>query len=236
MRIALISDLHANRPATEAVLAHIDRQKPDAIYCLGDLVGYGPEPAAVIELIRSRGIPCVEGNHDAGVNGHMPADHFREPNRSLIIRTRELLGPDQLAYLRDLPLTRELETDGLRLIFTHASPVQPERWNYLNSAVKCRQVLGQVPHDIVFVGHTHIPSVVAAELGVFGVEKGMRYVMNPGAIGQNRDGDLRAAYGLFDTTAFTWTPFRVPYPVEETLGAYTALGIDRDTAERLLHV
>src|SRR5690606_9535040 len=148
-----------------------------------------------------------------GVNGRMPADHFREPNRSMILRARTTLDAADLDFLKALPLMRTLEADDLFLQLAHASPVDPERWTYLNSAVKCRQVLEQVDADLVLVGHTHIPSVVAAELGVFGFEPGMRYVLNPGAVGQNRDGDLRARYAVLDTAAFTSTPHAVPYPV-----------------------
>ncbi len=244
MKVALISDIHANLAALEAVLKHLDQQAPDAIYCLGDLVGYGPQPNEVIDIIRARNIPCVEGNHDAGVTGHMPLDHFREPNRSVIDWTRKNLTPENLAYLKSLPLTRTVEFDPIptshvprpTVYVVHASPVEPHKWQYLNSAVKCRQALDAVPHDIVCVGHTHIPGIVANELGVFGMEKGYRYVVNPGAVGQSRDEDPRAAYAILDLDAFTCTFHRISYPVSETLDAYRALGMDTATGMRLMHL
>lgn len=243
MKLALISDIHANLPALEAVLKHLDAQSPDAIFCLGDLVGYGPQPNEVIDLIRARNIPCVEGNHDAGVTGRMPVDHFREPNRSVISWTRSNITPENMAFLKALELTKEsdypasgVERQSYRALFVHSSPIEPQKWSYLNSAVKCRAVLEQVPHDLVFVGHTHIPGIVADELGVMGMEAGYRYVINPGAVGQTRDEDTRAAYAVVDMAAFTCTFHRVAYAIEETLEAYHGMGVDRATAKRLLHV
>lgn len=236
MKLALISDIHANLAALEAVLHHLDAQAPDAVYCLGDLVGYGPQPNEVIDIIRARNIPCVEGNHDAGATGHMPLEHFREPNRSVIDWTRKNLTPTNLAFLKSLPLTIDVNTTHHSLLTTHASPIEPHKWHYLNSAVKCRKVLETVSADIVCVGHTHIPGLVANELGVFGMEKGYRYVLNPGAVGQSRDEDPRAAYAILDLDAFTCTFHRVSYPVSETLDAYRALGMDTATGMRLLHL
>jgi putative phosphoesterase len=236
MKLALISDIHANLSALEAVLKHLDAQSPDAIFCLGDLVGYGPQPNEVIDLIRARNIPCVEGNHDAGVTGRMPIDHFREPNRSVIAWTRANITPENMAFLKSLELMQSAEYGGRSALFVHSSPVEPHKWSYLNSAVKCRAVLEQVPHDLVFVGHTHIPGIVADELGVMGMEAGYRYVINPGAVGQTRDEDTRAAYAVVDLDAFTCTFHRVSYAIEETLEAYHGMGVDRATAKRLLHV
>ena len=244
MCFALISDLHANLAAFEAVLTHIDAQAPDAIVCLGDLVGYGPQPNEVVDLVRKRGIPCVEGNHDAGVNGRMPVGHFREPNQSVIKWTRDHLTPANLAFLQSLPLMLDASClsptthhqPPTKVLFVHSSPIEPEKWSYLDSAVKCRRVMEQVDADLVCVGHTHIHGIVAAELGVFGFEKGERYVVNPGAVGQNRDGDLRAGYAMLDLVAWTCDFHKISYPVQETLDAFRSLGMDDATGRRLLHV
>lgn len=247
MKIALISDIHGNLPALEACLKKIDALAPDVILCLGDLVGYGPQPNEVIEVIRGRNIPCVEGNHDAGVNGRMPVGFFREPNQSLIRWTAEHLTAENMEYLSGLklsyssgelreayPVLAALPDDYFLMV--HASPSRPERWDYLNSAIACRKVLEEFPHQFVFVGHTHIPALVANELGVFGLEPGFRFVANPGAVGQNRDGDPRACFAVLDTEAFTYTPFRVEYSVQTTLAAYQKVGLDLRTGKRLLHV
>lgn len=244
MKLALISDIHANLAAFEAVLWHIDTQAPDAIVCLGDLVGYGPQPNEVIDIIRARNIPCVEGNHDAGVTGRMPLDHFRAPNRSVIAWTRDNLSPENRTFLQSLPLILDASclpppTSHLpptSILFVHSSPVSPENWTYLDSAIKCRRVMEEVDAELICVGHTHIRGLLAANLGVFGFEKGERYIVNPGAVGQNRDGDPRAGYAILDLKAWTCTFEKITYIIEDTLDAFSELGIDNPTARRLLNV
>lgn len=247
MKLALISDIHGNLAALETVLRRIDQLGADAIVCMGDLVGYGPQPNEVIDLVRERNIPCVEGNHDAGVSGRMPLGFFREPNQSVLRWTIEHLRDDNREWLRALRLT--LTSDQLRkthpafagipdelFYMVHASPDKPERWTYLNSAVLCRKALELVPHTFCMVGHTHIPGVVAGELGVFGMEPGFRYVVNPGAVGQSRDSDQRASFMMLEPLNFRYEHFRVEYPIQATLQAYTALGLDAATGRRLLHI
>lgn len=248
MKIALISDIHGNLTALETVLDKIDLINPDLILCMGDLVGYGPQPNEVIEIIRERNIPCVEGNHDAGVIGRMPFGFFREPNQSVLRWTADNLTPENMSYLKSLKLTitsEELQelrpdldwSDAGKFMLVHASPSHPERWEYLNSAVSCRKALEEFPqYDFIFVGHTHIPAVVANELGVFGLERGFRFVINPGAVGQNRDGDPRACFGILDTATFSYAPYRIDYPLNSTLQAYEKLGLEPRTGRRLLHV
>jgi predicted phosphodiesterase len=248
MIIALISDIHGNLPALEAVLKRIDSIRPDAILCMGDLVGYGPQPNEVIDIIRQRNIPCVEGNHDAAITGRMPMGFFREPNQSLLKWTAENLSEDNLHYIKGLPLTWTPDMlvhagyndfDGLdsnTFIVAHASPVQPERWSYLNSAVLCRKALEVAPQTFCFVGHTHVPGVVANELGVFGMESGFRYIVNPGAVGQSRDSDKRASFGVLDTEAFSYTPYRTDYTIERTLAAYDLQGYEMSVRKRLLNI
>jgi predicted phosphodiesterase len=247
MKLALISDIHGNLPALEAVLKKIDALGADAIVCMGDLVGYGPQPNEVIDLVRSRQIPCVEGNHDAGVNGRMPLGFFREPNQSVLRWTIENLATEHKTWLRSLPL--RIDSNTLRqehpafvgipddlFCMVHASPDTPERWTYLNSAVLCRKALALIDQTFCMVGHTHIPAVVAGELGVFGMEPGFQYVVNPGAVGQSRDSDQRASFIMLEPLAFRYQIYRVEYPVQLTLSAYAALGMDAATGRRLLHI
>jgi len=248
MKIALISDIHGNLVALQAVLKKADALSPDAIVCMGDLVGYGPQPNEVIDIIRQRNIPCVEGNHDAAITGRMPLGFFREPNQTLLKWTMDHLTEENTRYLKGLPLTwtsaglRDAGYPGFEgvddhlFMMVHASPYRPERWSYLNSAVLCRKALEHIPHTFCFVGHTHIPGVVANELGVFGMEPGFRYVVNPGAVGQSRDSDQRASFILLDTDAFTFTIHRVDYTIDRTLAAFDAQGFDMSTRKRLLHV
>jgi predicted phosphodiesterase len=233
MRLALISDIHANLPALRATLTQLDGLGYDDILCLGDLVGYGCQPRECLDLIAGRGIVSLLGNHDAGVAGTLTLNHFREPNRSVIRRTAEMLTDEQIAYLKGLPLT----ADGFDGLWTaaHASPVNPAAWAYLDTARRCREVLDRVPETFVFAGHTHVPGVVANEIGVFGIRPGHRYVINPGSVGQPRDGDRRASAGIFDFEAYTWIPVRAEYDTAAALEGCGDLGLTRETARKLLY-
>lgn len=242
MRLALISDVHGNAPALMAVLQKIDVLGADQILCMGDVVGYGPEPDQCIDLLRERGVACVLGNHDAAVCGRLEASFFLEPNRSLLQWTAENLTDENRAWLEGLKLTlthREIPgvgEEGSPWVMCHASPLNPDRWEWLDSAITCREVLEKTDYQFIFAGHTHVPAVVANEMGIFGLEPGFRYLINPGAVGQSRDRDPRASFGLLDTEAFTYTPFRVDYPLNRTLGAYHRIGIDHAVARRLLNL
>ncbi|AXJ02557.1 Bis(5'nucleosyl)-tetraphosphatase, ApaH [Cyclonatronum proteinivorum] len=232
MLLAVISDLHANLQATEATLEELDRIGPDRVICLGDLIGYGPNPEEVVNLIRERGYETVKGNHDAVVNGAMSFKFFREPNQTLLKKSVEMLSPENKSWLGGLPMT--IESDNW--IAAHAHPLEPGKWGYLDSVLKCHELLRQVSHDIVFVGHTHIGGIVANEFGVFGLKEGYKYVINPGSVGQSRDKDYRASFLTIDLSANTHEFIRVKYDIKETLKAYDRLGIKSSHARFLMQL
>ncbi|MFO8029091.1 MAG: metallophosphoesterase family protein [Cyclonatronaceae bacterium] len=230
MRIAVLSDIHANLPALEACLTKLDSLDFDHVISLGDQVGYGPFPNEVINILRELKIPTVLGNHDAGAVGRIPLNMFREPNHSLLTWTRDNLTAENRTYLLKAPLT--LQED--KWIAAHASPVDPEQWTYLNSAPKCREVLEQVQQTFCLVGHTHVPGVIADRIGVLRVKPGYRYVINPGSIGQPRDSSRMASFGILDTEACTWDHHQVSWQSKETLKGYDRMGFDLETGTRLL--
>jgi predicted phosphodiesterase len=230
MRIAVLSDIHANLPALKAVLEKLDTLPHDGVISLGDQVGYGPFPNEVIDILRERGIPTVLGNHDAGAVGRISLRMFREPNHSLLKWTRDHLTAENREYLLQAPLTLE----GGSWIAAHASPVEPGEWTYLNSAPLCRDVLARIPHTFCLVGHTHIPGVIPDRIGVFRVKPGHRFVINPGSIGQPRDSSRRASFGILDTEAASWEHYQVAWARSETLEGFERLGIDQETGARLL--
>jgi predicted phosphodiesterase len=254
--LALISDIHGNLPAFQAVLERIDQEGVDAILCLGDTVGYGPNPSECIDLMIERGIPSVLGNHDACVIGKLTDNFFSEPNRGLLRWTREHLRPDQMAWLEGLPMTighRTLDNDDSppmrlavegsgevalnpRFIAAHASPINPEQWEWLDSAITCREVLAQVDYDFVFVGHTHVPALVPDQLGVFGLERGYKFLINPGSIGQGRDHDRRASFGILDFGNFTYRNIRVHYDTAILKAQFDKLEYTKEEIRRLINV
>jgi diadenosine tetraphosphatase ApaH/serine/threonine PP2A family protein phosphatase len=199
---------------------------------LGDVVGYGPYPSECIDIIRERNIPTVMGNHDAGVAGELSTKHFKDPNRKLITLTQEILNSDQLNWLRNLPYTiMNSEQDWLAV---HANPKAPEKWEYVDSAIKARTMLGNIDQKLCFVGHTHIPGVVSDQIGIMDFNKEHKYLINPGSVGQSRDGDFRASCCIIDLSNWKIEILRVAYPIEKVLTGLYKLGFSRAEAHRLL--
>jgi len=230
-RIALISDIHGNLPALKAVLEKMDSMDPDFWLCLGDVVGYGPFPSECIDILRERNIRTLLGNHDAGVCGKLSVKHFKNPNRKLIKHTQEIISEEQKKWLFDLPYTI---SDSDIWLAAHATPIHPEKWMYLDSAVKARKVLSEIDFKLCFVGHTHVPAVVADQIGIINFNKEYKYLINPGSVGQSRDNDFRASCMLIDTDKWTIDNLRVEYNTEKVLSGLIELGFSRRESHQLL--
>lgn len=239
MRIALLSDVHGNRPAFEAVLADVDAAGVDAIWCLGDLVGYGAEPDACVALARERCDVCLAGNHDLVVTGDIDIKDF-SPGAAIAAQwTRDTIGPDALEFLRGLrPVDESHEVCAY-----HASPRDPV-WEYVLSGTQADGCMDAMAARIGAVGHSHVAlffqrdggrEVVGAtapagtELDVSSGE----WLVNPGGVGQPRDGDARAAWLLLDTGDWVASWRRVEYPIDEAANAIEAAGLPRSLARRL---
>lgn len=229
MKIAVISDIHSNLQALEASLEAIDNIGVEAIYCLGDVVGYGADPAACVELVRERCTASVRGNHDEAVAMERGLRSIPKDAQAAARHNREALSDEQLRYLADLPLVREI--DGLTLV--HATPQEPESWLRLNSFTRVKEQFNHFGTDICFVGHTHIPGVVSDRLGVLTVRRGHRFMINCGSVGQPRDEDPRASFAIFDTDAFSCEIVRVGYDVEAAAERINAENLPRGLGERL---
>ncbi|MEX0720002.1 MAG: metallophosphoesterase family protein [Balneolaceae bacterium] len=233
-KIALISDIHANLPALQAILKILEKEQPDVWICLGDLVGYGPHPKECIEEIRERNIICVQGNHDAGVAGNLKLQHFKNPNRRLIELSQDLITKEQRKWLSSLPLI--LSDEEQLWIAAHASPVEPEKWQYLESAIKVRILLPKLEQRLCFVGHTHRPAMVSDAIGLNKFEKGHKYFINPGSVGQPRDGDSRASCAIVDTENSIYKNIRASFNVNPVLMDLENLGFSRREAEQMMRV
>lgn len=229
MKILLLSDIHGNFEALQAVMKQAQRLSYDQIICLGDLVGYGPQPQEVISFIRNEGISCVLGNHDAGVAGLLPMDFFRDPNRTLLQKTQQILDNESLAWLQKLPKTITTE----QWIAAHATPLPTAHWPYLDTARACQEVLAQISQELCFVGHTHRSGIVADRIGVFRVTKGNRYVINPGSVGQSREKDKRASFAIVDTEAISCTIHKCEYDKDVVIRLLEDLGFSTAEARRL---
>ncbi len=227
MRIAIVSDVHGNLPAWKAVLLDLASLQADRILCLGDTVGYGPDPAGVLQSIHEHVDDLVLGNHEAALCGRMDPALFDDGARAMLEWTRSRLTPDALAWFAQWPLA--LAAPGFRC--THAHPARPAWFEYVETEADAAAAWEAVPEPLLFVGHSHIPALYvqgasgrphALEIQDFELESGKRYLVNPGAVGQPRDGDVRAAYVLFDTTRRTVQFRRVPYDLDQYRAAVEA--------------
>jgi predicted phosphodiesterase len=234
MRYALISDLHANLEALTAVLDRIDAAGVDHILCLGDLVGYHADPNACVDLVRERGITCIAGNHDLAAIGARDTEHFGAAARVAIDWTRPRLSETNRAYLAGLPLT--LRVGGALLVHGALHP-EPNVELHLSGDRRVRASIERLgtehDTDVCFFGHTHRPVAWRLEAGGLArlhqahthLTRGARWMINPGSVGQSRDGDPRAAFALYDPEARTVTIERVAYDLAGCLRKAAAAGL-----------
>jgi len=240
VRIAVLSDVHSNLHALRAVLAEVDAGQFDEIWCLGDVVGYGPRPSECAVLVRERATLCLAGNHDLVVLGKIPMVAFADDAGIAAQWTQGVLDDDARAFLETLePLATR---PGAELF--HGSPRDPV-WDYVLSEDAARHTFAATSEPLVLVGHSHVALELSSDgLGLHGgkADAGMRLdlsgprrLLNPGSVGQPRDGDPRAAWLEVDKET-GWATFRrTAYPVELTQGEMREQGLPEILAERLEH-
>ncbi|HEY3216993.1 MAG TPA: metallophosphoesterase family protein [Candidatus Eisenbacteria bacterium] len=234
---AIVSDIHGNLEALETVLADIARHRPASIVCLGDFVGYGASPNECIDRLRPLIEHAVVGNHDLAACGKLKLTYFNS-NAALAAQwTETALTAENLQYLRDLPFSvRWLDT-----LLVHASPAQPEDWHYVLSPVEAQMEMDAYAEAVCFIGHSHYPGTfdrynehVRYSRGPeVRLEKGHRYLVNVGSVGQPRDGDPRAAYLLYDDLERVLRHVRIDYDISGAMRRILAAGLPRFLAERL---
>jgi diadenosine tetraphosphatase ApaH/serine/threonine PP2A family protein phosphatase len=240
MRVAIVADVHGNRHAFEAVLDAVEEAGAEELWCLGDLVGYGAEPVACVELARRHAAICLAGNHDLAVRGEIPPEQFT-PGAELALRwTREIVDQATLDYLATLEPQKLDEAVGLY----HASPRDPV-WEYVLSPLQAELCLDRAQHRVSFIGHSHVAlsfsraegAPATGETRADGAELDLaesEWLVNPGSVGQPRDGDPRAAWLLLDTAAWTARYHRTDYDVAGAAAAIRAARLPDSLAERLL--
>ena len=237
MRIAVISDIHSNLGALEAVLGAVGAV--DALWHLGDTVGYGPQPQAVVDRLRAAGAIGVRGNHDDAGGGGTCIEFFNPDGFRAMEWTRTQIDESTRLYLAGLPERRVPEGSGFTL--AHGSPSDPI-WEYLDSPEVAQANLAAFATPYCLVGHTHVPLVFRESRGQMKAMRvdqgrlaldGRRMILNPGSVGQPRDGDPRSSYMLIDTDAAEATWHRVEYDIGATQAAIVAAGLPPHLARRL---
>jgi diadenosine tetraphosphatase ApaH/serine/threonine PP2A family protein phosphatase len=241
--VAVITDIHSNLPALEAVLADIDARDADEIWCLGDVVGYGADPDACTDLVRERSELCLVGNHDLAVLGALDIAAFSEAAADAVEWTRENVAERTLDFLR------ELEPAGLRegIALFHASPRDPV-WEYVLSLEQAHACMEAQPERVALIGHSHVSLFFslpeAASLADtqgsqagdgtrLDLASGGRWLVNPGSVGQPRDGDPRAAWLELDLESRRATFHRLGYDVDRAASAIAEAGLPKRLADRL---
>jgi diadenosine tetraphosphatase ApaH/serine/threonine PP2A family protein phosphatase len=238
MRYAVLGDIHANLEALQAVLAHIKGQDVDELVCTGDVVGYGADPAACLELVSDACRYVVQGNHDEMAASDDHPHNFNAWAEEAVLWTRRQLTADKRLWLNALPLTTRPEPD---LLLVHGSPASPERWYYLELLVYAREAFGAAADAVCFFGHTHRPwlyrlqdnAIAGEHLEVCDLDPQARYLFNPGSVGQPRDRDPRAAYAVYDTEARRVELHRVAYDVDTAMKKIRDAGLPGYLASRL---
>jgi diadenosine tetraphosphatase ApaH/serine/threonine PP2A family protein phosphatase len=245
MKLALLTDLHANRQALEAVWAHAQEQGFDRLVLLGDYVDYGADPVWVLDFVMARvkeGALAVKGNHDDALSGgsdHAMAAHVQ----ATLNWTDQQLSDAHRDFIRALPITLRLGD----CLLTHANAHAPQDWGYIHGRLEASRSLYATDARYVFCGHMHDPHLYHAsgtgKLGEFIPVPGTpielspvrRWLAIPGSVGQPRDGNPAACYALFDTDTATLTFHRVPYDHDAAAASIIAAGLPADLAERLQH-
>jgi predicted phosphodiesterase len=241
MRVAVVSDIHGNRQAFEAVLDAIEAIDCQEMWCLGDLVGYGAEPDACVELARLNAAICLAGNHDLGVRGDLPLEEFSRGAALAAKWTQGQITPETREYLARLkPLNLDEEV-GLY----HASPRDPV-WEYVLSPLQAELCLDVQRHRVCLIGHSHVAlsfmrpegAPASGETRSDGEELDVsdgEWLINPGSVGQPRDGDPRAAWIELDTKNWTVVYRRTEYDVAAAAAAIRAARLPDSLAERLAY-
>jgi predicted phosphodiesterase len=242
MRYALLADIHSNLAAFNAVLSDIKAKgEMTAIWCLGDIVGYGPDPVECIQLLRQQPNACIDGNHDWAAIGRLDISDFNPAAAAAVRWTEHQLGKEEIVYLLSLSLS--LQKDNFTLV--HGSPREPI-WEYLVSSKDAQDNLPHFTTRHCLVGHSHVPLVFECAEGDCHIQKmsadgsldlsemgESRLIINPGSVGQPRDGDPRASYMIYDTQADTIWHYRVEYDVQATQRKMLRYGLPESLSRRL---
>jgi diadenosine tetraphosphatase ApaH/serine/threonine PP2A family protein phosphatase len=240
MRIVILSDVHANLEALAEVEKAVARLSPDAVVCLGDVVGYGASPNECCDRIRRLTQVVLLGNHDAAVAGRMDYTYYYDAARKALDWTAARLAPENLGWLRSLPYTHRQGEVG----YSHGSPILPAEYEYVFALEQARELLPHLARlpEVTFIGHSHLckafalsPGGEVADVGALQlrVQPELRTIVSVGSVGQPRDYDSRACFVTYDTDARVVEYHRVPYDVETSARKIFDAGLAANFGRRL---
>ena len=237
MKFAIFGDIHANQEALQAVLWDAQEQGCASYVCLGDIVGYGANPIECLEAIQQLGCPVVRGNHDEGAASESNLEELNPLAQAALLWTRSQLSPEHRKWLADLKLVRQVRD----FTIVHATLDSPGSWGYVTNRFDAMASFSYQFTQVCFYGHTHVPRIFEKEDSVRAgrghdvqLQRGVKYFINVGSVGQPRDGDWRAAYAIFDAQEQTITIRRLDYDVETAMAKIREAGLPSLLADRLL--
>jgi diadenosine tetraphosphatase ApaH/serine/threonine PP2A family protein phosphatase len=236
MKFAIFGDIHANLEALQAVLWDAQEQGCANYVCLGDIVGYAANPGECLETVRQMGCPVVRGNHDEGASSESNLEELNPLAQTALLWTRQQLTDDQRKWLADLKLVRQVRD----FTIVHATLDSPGSWGYVTNRFDAMASFSYQFTQVCFYGHTHVPrifekddSVRAARGNELQLQRGVKYFVNVGSVGQPRDGDWRSAYAIYDAQAQTVGIRRLEYDIDAAADKIRAAGLPALLAERL---
>jgi len=240
LRYCVFGDVHGNLEALEAVVADARKHGAERFACVGDIVGYGANPAECVDRVQGLTTHIVAGNHDYATVGRTQLEYFNLFARDAIIWTRRQLSPQDKRFLKELPLTRSLD----ELVIAHSTLHAPDEFGYIESDFSARQSFEALEGSLAFVGHSHVPvafffdiehdMVLYTKDAELELDSSTKTIVNVGSVGQPRDDDPRAGYVLYDSTRRIVTLRRVPYNVEAARRKIIAAGLPEVLGTRLV--
>ena len=234
MRMAVISDIHGNLEALEAVLSYIDNNHIESVFCLGDIVGYGPNPNETVALIAERCAHVVIGNHDHAALGLTSTEYFNDFAKISTHWTSNNLSDENKNYLHALDFTYSADN----LLAVHATPSAPQMWHYILSEVDAQHEFKFFDERICFIGHSHFPIIFNDRAGFtraprVKLESGNKFIVNVGSVGQPRDGNPRACFCVYNKDEDLIEFVRLDYDLEKTREKIIRAGLPVFLADRL---
>lgn len=239
MRLALISDIHANLEALEAVFRDIEKEKVETVHCLGDVVGYGSDPSACVTLVDEHCDVKLMGNHEYAILELTSTENYNSAAKQATDWTKEQMSDFDLSTISNFKMSVALDN---KTRVVHASPQEPEKWHYILSPTKAFDAFLSFKENICFFGHTHLPQIYiemddSLPRGKAGhdflPDPDNRYLINVGSVGQPRDNDPRACYVIFDTEEYEIIYQRVEYDIKTTQQKMLQANLPQMLAQRL---
>jgi predicted phosphodiesterase len=242
VKYLIFSDVHGNLEALSVVLEQIEAQKPDKVICLGDVVGYGPNPNECVQYVHEYAHITIMGNHDHAVLGLTDISYFNQYAKLAVLWTRQVLTDDHYRILQKYPLRISEE----QILFVHSTPLHPERWDYIFNPLEGQYYLQHLEEAICFIGHSHQPLFFKKDLEdqiIFDrkfsfslpVQEGCKYIINVGSVGQPRDGNPDASFALYDTEKQIVEVKRLPYDLALTQQKMKDIGLPPFLIDRLAY-